>query len=195
METFDKPYWSRRQVELWVCIRSRDALRLADYDFGDLRLGPAGIDDERYDDDDSPIFDEGELYCTAIIRYDSVCSRDDARKEVVVALSEGEIRAYPNPDGNSDDQFFERAKVLKLWPEAETQRQEQECAPPTRGKHSQKPISDDELKRWFLRRMQERKAHGLPYYSRDEERRGHVPGGGVGAVGRWPAGATARSLA
>jgi hypothetical protein len=24
---------------------------------------------------------------------------------------------------------------------------------------------------------------------------GHVPGGGVGAVGRWPAGATARSLA
>jgi hypothetical protein len=26
-------------------------------------------------------------------------------------------------------------------------------------------------------------------------RNGHVPGGGVGAVGRWPAGATARSLA
>jgi hypothetical protein len=86
---------------------------LADYSFRDLSPGP---DDKLSDDEDPPIEDEGELYCTAIVRYGSVCSRDDARKEVVVALKD-EIRAYPDPDGNSDDQFFESAKVLDRWPE------------------------------------------------------------------------------
>ena len=118
MEPFDKPYWSRRQVELWVCTRSRNALRLADYGFADLSLGPYGIDDERYDDGDPPIEDEGELYCTAIIRYGSVCSRDDALKEVAVALSDRKLRAYPDPEGgNFHGQFFVRERVLKEWPE------------------------------------------------------------------------------
>jgi hypothetical protein len=43
---------------------------------------------------------------------------NDARKAVIGALSEGQLRAYPAPEvGDSDARFFERAVVLGLWPE------------------------------------------------------------------------------
>jgi hypothetical protein len=107
MEPFDKLHWSRLQVEMWVCTRNRDAVRLADHApgrtrFADLRPGPDGIDDEKHDGADPSAFDhEDDLICTAITRYGYVCPWDDARKEVVVALSEGQLRAYSDPSTGS----------------------------------------------------------------------------------------------
>jgi len=118
MDPFDKPYWARLQVELWVCNRSRDAVRLAAHapwriHLADLSLGPDGADDERLDDAPPMFDDQAELIGVAIMKYACVCSFDDARQQVIVASAKDELRAYPDPEiGNSDGQFFERANVM-----------------------------------------------------------------------------------
>ena len=68
MDSFQRPYWSKLQVELWVCTRRREAVSLAAYAPGhtrlaDLSIRPDGLDDEAYDQD-TPIFDdEIDLVC------------------------------------------------------------------------------------------------------------------------------------
>lgn len=75
---FEEPYWSKLQVELWVCTRSREAVGLTEHAPGrtclaDLSIGPDGLRDEA-SDQDTPMFDdEIELIGTAIINYGSVC--------------------------------------------------------------------------------------------------------------------------
>jgi hypothetical protein len=92
MDSFQRPYWSKLEVELWVCTRRREAVGLAEYApgrtrFADLSLGPDGIDDEKYDVDAPPFVDGDELILWAISRYGSVCPLDEARKAILVALS------------------------------------------------------------------------------------------------------------
>jgi hypothetical protein len=119
MDPFEKPYWSKLQVELWVCTRSREAVGLAEHAPGrtrpaDTSIGPDGLDDEAYDEGVRMFDDEIELIGTAIIRCGTVCSFDNARKEVIVALTDGRLRAYFDP-ANPHDQFFERVSILELW--------------------------------------------------------------------------------
>jgi hypothetical protein len=120
MESFQEPYWSRLQVELWVCTRSREAVGLAEYApgrtrFADLSIGPDGLDDEAYDQDTQMFDDEIDLIGTAIFDYGCVCQFEDAQKEVIVALSKGQLQEHQ--DRSSGVEFFEREEVLRLWPE------------------------------------------------------------------------------
>jgi len=137
MDSFDKPYWSRLQVELWVCTRSRDAVRMAaqapgSIQLADLSLGPDGADDDRLDDDPLIFDDDAELIGMAIIKYGWVCSYDDARQQVIVASTK-ELRAYPDPEaGDPHGEFFERAAVLALWPEKVVAEVLDAAAPPGR---------------------------------------------------------------
>lgn len=81
----------------------------------DLSVGPDGVDDEAYEQD-APMFDdEVELIGAAIINYGFVCEFDDARKEVIVALSKGDLQEHQ--DRPSGAKFFEREEVLRLWPD------------------------------------------------------------------------------
>jgi hypothetical protein len=120
MHSFDRPHWSKLQVELWVCTRSREAVCLAEHAPGctllaGLSIGPHGLDDEAYDQD-APMFDdEIELIGTAITNYGVVCEFHDARKDVIVALSKGQLQEHQ--DGSSGIKFFEREEVLRLWPD------------------------------------------------------------------------------
>ena len=43
MDPFDKSYWSWLQVELWVCTRSRDAVRLAAHAPGSIHLADLSL--------------------------------------------------------------------------------------------------------------------------------------------------------
>ena len=121
MDPFEEAYWSRLQVELWVCTRRREAVDLADRApgrprFADLSLGPDGLDDEKYDVDVPSFVDESELILLAISSYGSVCPLDKARKAILVAASKGELRRHQDPSsGLSHDEFFEREEVLALW--------------------------------------------------------------------------------
>ena len=38
MEPFEVSYWSRLQVELWVCTRNMKAVALAEHDPGHIRI-------------------------------------------------------------------------------------------------------------------------------------------------------------
>lgn len=55
------------------------------------------------------------LGSTALIKYGSVCQFDDARKEVAVALSRGQLQEHE--DRASGVAFFESDEVLRLWPD------------------------------------------------------------------------------
>jgi hypothetical protein len=120
MDSFEARYWSRLQAELWVCTRSMEAVALAEHDPGDtvladLSLGSDGLDDEALDVDRPAFVDESELIGTAVIRYGSVCSFHDARRELIVALSKGQLQEHQ--DRSSGAEFFEREEVLRLWPD------------------------------------------------------------------------------
>lgn len=120
MDSFEKPHWSKLQVELWVCTRSREAVRLAEHapgrtHFADLSIGPDGLDDEAYDQQAPAFDDEIELIGTVIINYGLVCEFDDARKELIVALSNRKLLQHQ--DRSSGVEFFEREEVLRLWPD------------------------------------------------------------------------------
>ena len=81
----------------------------------DLSVGPDGVDDEAYEQD-APMFDdEVELIGAAIINYGFVCEFDDARKEVIVALSKGDLQEHQ--DRPSGAKLFEREEVLRLRPD------------------------------------------------------------------------------
>ena len=120
MEPFEVSYWSRLQVELWVCTRNMKAVALAEHDPGhiriaDLSLGSDRLDDEAYDQDTPMFDDEIDLIGTAIANYGYVCPFEDARKEVIVALSKGQLQEHQ--DRSSGAEFFERGDVLRLWPD------------------------------------------------------------------------------
>ena len=120
IDPFEKPYWSKLQVELWVCTRSREAVRLAEHAPGrirlaDLSLGPDGLDHEAYDRDTPTFEDEIALIGTAIVNYGCVCEFNDARKRVIVALSKRQLQEHRDP--SSSVEFFEREEVLTLWPD------------------------------------------------------------------------------
>jgi hypothetical protein len=120
MDPFEKPYWSKLQVELWVCTRRREAVGLAEHAPGrprlaDTSIGPDGSDEEAYDQDTPTFDDEIELIGTAITNYGFVCQFNDARKEVVVALSKGQLQEHQ--DRSTGVEFFEREEVLRLWPD------------------------------------------------------------------------------
>ena len=55
------------------------------------------------------------LGSTALIKYGSVCQFDDARKEVAVAWSRGQLQEHE--DRASGVAFFESDEVLRLWPD------------------------------------------------------------------------------
>ena len=120
MDSLEESYWSRLQVELWVCTRSREAVGLAEYAPGrtritDLSIGPDGLDDEAHDQDPPMFDDEIDLIGMAIINYGFVCPFEDAQKEVLVALSKGQLKEHL--DRGSGAEFFEREEVLRLWPD------------------------------------------------------------------------------
>jgi hypothetical protein len=76
-----------------------EAVALAEHDPGrtvlaDLSLGSDGLDDEALDVDRPAFVDESELIGTAVIRYGSVCSFHDARRELIVALSKGQLQVH-----------------------------------------------------------------------------------------------------
>jgi hypothetical protein len=119
MDPFEKLYWSKLQVELWVCTRSSEAVSLAEHAPGrtrlaDLSIGPDGLDDEACDQHRPTFDDEIEQIGVAIANYGFVCEFDDARKEVIVALSKGQLQEHE--DRSSGVRFFESKQVLKLWP-------------------------------------------------------------------------------
>jgi hypothetical protein len=134
-DPFDKPYWSRLQVELWVCTRSRDAVRLAEHSpgiirFDDLSLDPDLLDDEEHDNQLPGFANEEELIGTAISRYGCVCSFDDARRGVIVALSDGRLGVYRGPAiGSPRAEFLERMAVVNLWREEPHARRSRAPAP------------------------------------------------------------------
>ena len=51
----------------------------------------------------------------AIINYGIVCRIDDARRQVIVALSKGRLQQHQDP--SSGVEIFERQEVLRLWPD------------------------------------------------------------------------------
>ena len=119
MDMLEGPYWSRLQVELWVCTRSMGAVALADANPGririaDLSLGSDGLDDEALDADRPAFADEAELIGTAIIKYGSLCPFDDAQRGVIAAVSEGKLREHRDP--SSGVRFFKAKEVRQLWP-------------------------------------------------------------------------------
>jgi hypothetical protein len=59
--------------------------------------------------------DELDLMGTAIINYGFVCRFEDAQKEVVVALSKGQLKEHRHRGSGAE--FFERKAILRLWPD------------------------------------------------------------------------------
>jgi hypothetical protein len=103
----ERPHWNRLQVLLWICTRSSDAVRLAAHDLGSTSL----LD---FDENDPSHFgDEDELVGTAIINYGYIMSFGDAKRELIVAESKGQLRAYQDSGGAA---FFERTGAMAIWP-------------------------------------------------------------------------------
>jgi len=95
---FLEPYWSRLQVELWVCTRSGEAVGLAEHApgrtrLGGLSIGPGGLDDEAYDEYPPVFDDEIDLIGTAIINHGFVCPFDDARRRLSSRCPKGSCRS------------------------------------------------------------------------------------------------------
>jgi hypothetical protein len=91
MDSFEKPYRSKLQVELWVSTRSREAVGLAERAprrtrLTDLSIGPDGLDDEACAQDTPTFDDEIELIGVAIANYGFVCEFNNARKKDRLAI-------------------------------------------------------------------------------------------------------------
>jgi hypothetical protein len=125
-DPFERPYWNRLQVEMWVYCRAREAVRLAVHKPGssalyDLQLGPDGWEETPPNDEQAPLGEgeypvfanEHELICMITDRYGRVLSIEDTNKAITVAISKNQLRIHTDP--SMGDEFFEREEVLALW--------------------------------------------------------------------------------
>lgn len=170
MDQFERPYWSKLQVELWVCTRSREAVGLAEHAPGrtrlaDFSIGHDGLRDEASDQDTPMCDDEIELIGTGIINYGSVCPFEDAREDVIVALSKGEVQQHE--DRSSGVKFFEREEVLRRWPDLRLETLRAQTGPLSLAEGVALLVRGRPASKEAWRRLRRRQGRSFPEWTRE----------------------------
>jgi hypothetical protein len=119
MDPFDKPYWSQLQVVLWVCTRSKEALRLAADQRPVSRDLANGQDDWPGFDDDLDLIAEvvmpgGRIAKRWRSRLRPDCSFKDAEEQVLDGLGRGRLRASGRRNGEGDREQIPRDQWAEL---------------------------------------------------------------------------------
>jgi hypothetical protein len=108
--------------------------------------------------------DEIGLIGTAIVNYGFVCPFEDAQKEVIVALSKGQLQEHQ--DRSSGVEFFEREEVLRLWPDPRWETLRAKTEPLTLAEAVTGRAYGQELSSALLRERRRRHGGVFPAYVR-----------------------------